>query len=178
MLLQLPVKCSPKSYGSSLLMAENSQSTSNVLANDLDLSELGRSTLSDLSNTQLDIRTPEKDNYLRKFLFVLLNLTHKLITTLLAKFNSLCLGYRIRIPFIQLSTHFSISTAIFGSRERKPLGIVSRRKIRFVYLSPFCHSTIKTTLMLEPMCSLELYDGVNTQYRIQRKVYCLDRLCY
>ena len=117
MLLQLQVKFRSQSYGSSLLMAENSQSTSNVLANNLDLSELGRSTVSDLSNTQLDIRTIEKEKYLRKFLFVLLNLTHQLVTILLAKFNSLCLGYKIRILSIQLSTHFSISVAIFGSRE-------------------------------------------------------------
>ena len=41
---------------SSLLVAEDSQGTSNVLAHNLDLSELGRSSLSDLSDTQLDAK--------------------------------------------------------------------------------------------------------------------------
>ena len=77
-------------------MAEDSQGTSNVLAHDLDLSELSRSTLSDLSNTQLDVNWSVLFKYLRKLLLVLLNLVHELITVLLTKFNSLNSGYNIR----------------------------------------------------------------------------------
>ena len=94
MLLQLqnePVY--DKTNSSSLLVVQHSQGTSNILADNLDLSKLGRSTLSDLSNTQLDIRTPTTSNYLRKFLLVLLNLVPELISVLLTKFNSLNSGY-------------------------------------------------------------------------------------
>ena len=117
-------------------MAENSQSTSDVLAYNLDLSKLGRSTLSDLSNTELEIRNTSNSKYLGKLLLILLNLSHKLITVFLAKFNSLYLGYKIRIATNESSTHFSISIAIFGSRGRKPLGELSRQKILDISFSP------------------------------------------
>ena len=44
------------SYSSSLLVVQDGEGTGNVLAHNLDLSELGRSTLSDLSDTQLDAK--------------------------------------------------------------------------------------------------------------------------
>ena len=49
-------------YGSSLLLAEDSQSTSNVLAHDLDLSKLSRGSSGDLSNTELDIDKRADEN--------------------------------------------------------------------------------------------------------------------
>ena len=97
---------------SSLLVAEDSQSTSNVLAHDLDLSELSRSTLSDLSNTQLDVNWSVLFKYLRKLLLVLLNLVHELITVLLTKFNSLNSGYNGLAPKTAEPTHFSKSIQI------------------------------------------------------------------
>ena len=42
------------SYSSSLLLGKNSKSTSDVLADNLDLSKLGRSSTGDLSNTELN----------------------------------------------------------------------------------------------------------------------------
>ena len=108
---------------SSLLVAEDSQGTSNVLAHDLDLSELSRSTLSDLSNTQLDVNWSVLFKYLRKLLLVLLNLVHELITVLLTKFNSLNSGYNIRNTSSYLSTHSTILVALFvGARRNQPLG--------------------------------------------------------
>ena len=90
------------SYSSSLLVVQDGEGTGNVLAHNLDLSELGRSTLCDLSDTQLDVKWSERFNYLRKLLLVLLNLVHELITVLLTKFNSLHSGYALRpIPQIR-----------------------------------------------------------------------------
>ena len=101
-----------KTNGSSLLVAEDSQGASNVLAHNLDLSELGRSTLCDLSDTQLDVKWSERFNYLRKLLLVLLNLVHELITVLLTKFNSLNSGYNGLAPKTEGPTHFSKSIQI------------------------------------------------------------------
>ena len=78
-----------RTYGSSLLLAQHSQSASNVLAHNLDLSKLGRSSSSDLGNTQLHCKNSGSTEYLSEFLLVVLNLGHELITVLLTKFNSL-----------------------------------------------------------------------------------------
>ena len=89
-------------YGSSLLLAQHSQSASNVLAHNLDLSKLGRSSSSDLGNTQLHCKNCRSTEYLSEFLLVVLNLGHELITVLLTKFNSLHSGYALRpIPQIR-----------------------------------------------------------------------------
>ena len=89
-------------YGSSLLLAQHSQSASNVLAHNLDLSKLGRSSSSDLGNTQLHCKNNGSTEYLSEFLLVVLNLGHELITVLLTKFNSLHSGYALRpIPQIR-----------------------------------------------------------------------------
>ena len=91
-----------RTYGSSLLLAEHSQSASNVLAHDLDLSKLGRSSSSDLGNTQLHCKNCRSTEYLSEFLLVVLNLGHELITVLLTKFNSLHSGYALQpIPQIR-----------------------------------------------------------------------------
>ena len=104
-------------------MAQDGEGAGNVLAHNLDLSELSRSTLSDLSNTQLDAKRRGSLNYLRKLLLVLLNLVHELITVLLTKFNSLNSGYNIRNTFRYLSTHSTILVALFvGARRNQPLG--------------------------------------------------------
>ena len=82
-------------YGSSLLLAQHSQSASNVLA-------LGRSSSSDLGNTQLHCKNNGSTEYLSEFLLVVLNLGHELITVLLTKFNSLHSGYALQpIPQIR-----------------------------------------------------------------------------
>ena len=89
-------------YSSSLLLAQHSQSASNVLAHNLDLSKLGRSSSSDLGNTQLHCKNCRSTEYLSEFLLVVLNLGHELITVLLTKFNSLHSGYALRpIPQIR-----------------------------------------------------------------------------
>ena len=89
-------------YSSSLLLAQHSQSASNVLAHNLDLSKLGRSSSSDLGNTQLHCKNCGSTEYLSEFLLVVLNLGHELITVLLTKFNSLHSGYALRpIPQIR-----------------------------------------------------------------------------
>ena len=91
-----------RTYGSSLLLAQHSQSASNVLAHNLDLSKLGRSSSSDLGNTQLHCKNCRSTEYLSEFLLVVLNLGHELITVLLTKFNSLHSGYALRpIPQIR-----------------------------------------------------------------------------
>ena len=91
-----------RTYGSSLLLAQHSQSASNVLAHNLDLSKLGRSSSSDLGNTQLHCKNNGSTEYLSEFLLVVLNLGHELITVLLTKFNSLHSGYALRpIPQIR-----------------------------------------------------------------------------
>ena len=91
-----------RTYSSSLLLAQHSQSASNVLAHNLDLSKLGRSSSSDLGNTQLHCKNCGSTEYLSEFLLVVLNLGHELITVLLTKFNSLHSGYALRpIPQIR-----------------------------------------------------------------------------
>ena len=91
-----------ETHGSSLLLAQHSQSASNVLAHNLDLSKLGRSSSSDLGNTQLHCKNNGSTEYLSEFLLVVLNLGHELITVLLTKFNSLHSGYTLRpIPQIR-----------------------------------------------------------------------------
>ena len=113
------------SYSSSLLVVQDGEGTGNVLAHNLDLSELGRSTLCDLSDTQLDVKWSERFNYLRKLLLVLLNLVHELITVLLTKFNSLNSGYSIRNTTNELSTHSTILVALFvGARRNQPPGSI------------------------------------------------------
>ena len=82
-------------YSSSLLLVQQSEGASNVLAHNTDLGKLGRSTLSDLDNTELLIINEKKLNYLRELLLVGLDLGHELITVLLTKFNSLNSGYHI-----------------------------------------------------------------------------------
>ena len=52
-LLQLQISNGNRSYGSSLLLAEHSQSTSNILAHHLNLGEFRGSSSSHLSHTEL-----------------------------------------------------------------------------------------------------------------------------
>ena len=104
-------------------MAQDSEGAGNVLAHNLDLSELGRSSLRDLDDTQLDAKWTRELEYLRKLLLVGLNLVHELITVLLTKFNSLNSGYNIRNTTDHLSTHSTILVALFvGSRRNQPPG--------------------------------------------------------
>ena len=112
---------------SSLLVAQDSEGAGNVLAHNLDLSELGRSSLSDLSDTQLDAKWSKSLDYLRKLLLALLNLVHELITVLLTKFNSLNSGYNGLAPKTAEPTHFSKSIQICwerrNGRDSIPLGV-------------------------------------------------------
>ena len=109
-------------YSVSLLLRQDSHSAGNVLAHDSDLSKFGRSTLGDLSNTQLHVIPIITMIYLRKLLLERLNLVHELITVLLTKFNGLHSGYAIKPPSIKVFTHFSISIALFAGRKgQEPL---------------------------------------------------------
>ena len=132
------------SYSSSLLVVQDGEGTGNVLAHNLDLSELSRSTLSDLSDTQLDVKISALLNYLRKLLLVLLNLVHELITVLLTKFNSLNSGYSIRNTTNELSTHSTILVALFvGARRNHPPGSICFHLAVFftsIRLCPFAFS--------------------------------------
>lgn len=92
-------------HSSSLLLAQHSQGTSNVLAHNLNLSKLGRSSSSDLSNTQLRYKNTGNTKNLSEFLLVVLNLGHELITVLLTKFNSLHSGYTLQ-PILQFGYAF------------------------------------------------------------------------
>lgn len=89
-------QCTTKPYSSSLLLAQDSEGASNVLAHDTDLGKLGGSTLGDLGDTQLIIKNHPELNYLGELLLVGLDLVHELITVLLTKFDSLNSGYGIK----------------------------------------------------------------------------------
>ena len=112
---------STNSYGSSLLLGQDSHGTGNVLAHHSDLSKLGGGSLGDLGHTQLNVTPLIKHAYLRKLLLERLNLVHELITVLLTKFNGLHSGYTITNLFNSLPTHFSISIALFaGEKQNSP----------------------------------------------------------
>ena len=70
-------------------MAEDSQSTSNVLANNTNLGNLSRGSSSNLGDTQLQRRHTFQASYRSKLLLELLNLVQQLVTGFLAKFSSL-----------------------------------------------------------------------------------------
>ena len=87
-----------RTYGSSLLLAQHSQSASNVLAHNLDLSKLGRSSSSDLGNTQLHCKNNGSTEYLSEFLLVVLDFGEQFIAILLAEFDGLHSGYIVSSP--------------------------------------------------------------------------------
>ena len=79
-----------------LLLAQNSESTSNVLADNTDLSKFSRSSSSHLSNTKLVAKRCKQAKYGGKLLLVGLNGGQQVILILLTKFNGLHAGYTIR----------------------------------------------------------------------------------
>ena len=84
-------------YTQSLLLAQNSQSTSNVLADDTDLSEFSGSSSSHLSNTKLDTKMCKQAKYSSELLLVRLNFIQQLILILLTQFNGFHAGQTISI---------------------------------------------------------------------------------
>ena len=135
-------------YTLSLLLAQNGQSTSNVLADNTDLSEFSRSSSSHLSNTKLRAQRGKEANYSSELLLVRLNGGQQIILILLTKFNGLHAGYTISTIISQLHTHFSGSMAIsIIANQNIPPGFMGSIHSLLLDCTPSVQNSIQKQLL-------------------------------